>query len=79
MLASLSYSLVTYENARAAYDEACAAHDGKPADAVFMCAGSAQPGFWIEHDEDDIRRGIDQSYFVTAFTARVSGWYHWVE
>ncbi|KZV72401.1 oxidoreductase [Peniophora sp. CONT] len=72
ILASYSYSLDSFDNAQAAYDEACGAHNGTPADAVFMCAGSARPGFWIEQDEEDIRRGIDQSYSVTAFTARIA-------
>ncbi|VDB84632.1 unnamed protein product [Peniophora sp. CBMAI 1063] len=72
ILASHSHSLDSAENARKAYDAACAGHGGRPADAVFMCAGSAQPGFWVEYDEEQIRRGMDQSYFVAAYTAKIA-------
>ncbi|KAI0034443.1 oxidoreductase [Vararia minispora EC-137] len=72
ILRSYSFALNTLEGARAAYDAACAAHGGKPADAVFLCAGASKPGFWVEADEDDIKQGMDMTYWVSAWTARVA-------
>lgn len=71
MLKSYSYALDTLDGARSAYDAACAAHGSKPADAVFMCAGSSRPGFWVEQSEEQIKRAMDLTYWVAAWTSRV--------
>ncbi|VDB87978.1 unnamed protein product [Peniophora sp. CBMAI 1063] len=72
VLKSYSYALDTLEGARSAYDAACAAHGDKPADAVFMCAGSARPGFWVEQSEEQIKRAMDLTYWVAAWTSKVA-------
>ncbi|KZV76547.1 oxidoreductase [Peniophora sp. CONT] len=72
VLASYSYSLETLDGAQAAYNAACATHDGTPADAVFMCAGGSRPGFWVEQSEEQIRHSMDITYWVAAWTAKVA-------
>ncbi|KZV67049.1 oxidoreductase [Peniophora sp. CONT] len=71
VLKSYSYALDTLDGARSAYDAACAVHGDKPADAVFMCAGSSRPGFWVEQSEEQIERGMDLTYWVAAWTSKV--------
>jgi len=57
--------------ARKALEAACEPHGGQCPDAVFLCAGQSFPGYWVEQDEAAIRKGIDATYFVSAFTALV--------
>lgn len=40
-------------------------------DAFFLCAGSARPTFWIENTEDHLVQGMEQAYWVQAWTAHV--------
>lgn len=56
----------------AALDAACDENGGKCPDAVFLCAGSARPGFFIEENEASLRQDMDQCYWVQAWSALVS-------
>lgn len=40
-------------------------------DAFFLCAGSARPSFWIENTEQQLIHGMEQAYWVQAWTAHV--------
>lgn len=46
-------------------------YDNVPPDAVFCCAGSSTPGFFVEQDETSMRNGFDQTYWAQAWTALV--------
>ncbi|KDQ64577.1 hypothetical protein JAAARDRAFT_117758 [Jaapia argillacea MUCL 33604] len=69
LLKAYSFSLTTASTAKEALDAACKDHGGRCPDAVFLCAGKSTPGFWVEEDETTVRRGMDDTYFVQAFSA----------
>ena len=79
-LKAYSYSLVDSAASAAALQEASDDHGGKCPDAVFLCAGASRPGFFIEQDEDSLKRGMDDAYWVQALSAlvshRISSLYH---
>lgn len=66
-----SHSLASGAGAKAALAEACAAHGGAAPDAVFLCAGASHPGFFVEMNEEDLKKGMDDGYWVQAWTAWV--------
>lgn len=66
-----SKSLSTYEGAAAALEEACQPFDGKVPDAIFNCAGSSRPGYFVEETAETIKAGMDNAYWVQAYTALV--------
>ena len=41
-------------------------------DAFFLCAGSSQPGYFVEKTEGQLLYGMEQAYWVEAWTAHVS-------
>lgn len=67
-----SFPLNKGSSSAAAFDAACDGNGGKCPDAVFLCAGSARPGFFIEEDETSLRQGMDNAYWVQAWSALVS-------
>jgi len=72
ILRAYSFSLGTQENAANALEAACVPHGGQTPDAVFLCAGKATPGFFIEQTEESMRKGIDDTYWLAAWTALVA-------
>ncbi|KAJ7179079.1 oxidoreductase [Mycena filopes] len=68
-LKSYSYSINEAESASAALEAACAAHDGRCPDAIFLCAGTSTPGFFVEETEASQRNGMEMAYWVQASTA----------
>ncbi|KIY74151.1 oxidoreductase [Cylindrobasidium torrendii FP15055 ss-10] len=69
ILASYSFPLNEAAASAAALDAAAARHGGRTPDALFLCAGSSRPGFFIEQDEKSLREQMDGVYWVQAFTA----------
>ncbi|KAH9977903.1 oxidoreductase [Lactifluus volemus] len=69
ILKSYSFSLGTKEAAAEALEAACEPHGGQTPDAVFLCAGKATPGFFIEQTEESMRSGMDDTYWVAAWSA----------
>ncbi|KAJ6578198.1 oxidoreductase [Mycena capillaripes] len=67
-LHAYSFSLYNAVDSAAALQAACAPHDGKSPDAVFTCAGAARPMYFVEMTEEDLRRGMDDAYWVQAWT-----------
>ncbi|KAJ6540779.1 hypothetical protein B0H19DRAFT_1269315 [Mycena capillaripes] len=63
-LHAYSFSLYTAADSAAALTAACAPHGGNSPDAVFACAGSARPMYFVEMTEEDMRRGMDDAYWV---------------
>ncbi|KAJ7908299.1 oxidoreductase [Mycena leptocephala] len=68
-LKSYSYSINEAEAAAAALEDVCAAHDGRCPDAIFLCAGTSTPGFFVEETEASQRKGMEMAYWVQACTA----------
>ncbi|KAF7304349.1 Protein kinase domain-containing protein [Mycena chlorophos] len=68
-LLAYSFSLFDCAASEAALDAASAAHDGRCPDVIFMCAGGSAPAFWVEQDEASLRKLMDMSYWVQAWTA----------
>ncbi|KAJ7180157.1 oxidoreductase [Mycena crocata] len=68
-LKSYSYSINEAESASAALEAVCAAHDGRSPDAIFLCAGTSTPGFFVEETESSLRKGMEMAYWVQASTA----------
>ncbi|KAL6309664.1 oxidoreductase [Sparassis latifolia] len=72
ILKSYSFSVDDASNAAAALEAACEPHGGRCPDAMFLCAGKSRPGFFVEQDEESLRRGMDESYWAQAWSALVS-------
>ncbi|KAG9005748.1 3-dehydrosphinganine reductase [Tulasnella sp. JGI-2019a] len=68
-LASYSFPLNTGEGSAAALHAACEPFDGRVPDAAFLCAGSSQPGWFVDMDEAALKKGMEQGYWVQAFSA----------
>ncbi|KAF9464492.1 oxidoreductase [Collybia nuda] len=69
VLKMYSFSLNEESSSAAALEAACNGNGGKCPDALFLCAGSARPGFFIEEDEASLRQGMDNAYWVQAWSA----------
>lgn len=74
VLRSYSYSLTESASSSAALEAACASHGGRAPDAVFLCAGSATPGFFVELSAEEMESGMNQAYWVQAYSALVSAY-----
>jgi 3-dehydrosphinganine reductase len=70
-LQTLSFSLIEEEASAAALEAACKAHGGKSPDAVFLCAGKSTPGFFIEQDSRSLQSGMNNGYWIQAYSALV--------
>ncbi|KDR78011.1 hypothetical protein GALMADRAFT_64901 [Galerina marginata CBS 339.88] len=52
-----------------ALEVVCEAHGGKAPDAVFACAGSSKPMFFVEMKDSDLVDGMMNGYWIQAWTA----------
>ncbi|KAL0577687.1 3-dehydrosphinganine reductase [Marasmius crinis-equi] len=68
-LNAYSFALDTAAESSKALNAACEAHDGHAPDAVFACAGSSKPKFFLEMSEDELANGMVNAYWVQAWTA----------
>jgi 3-dehydrosphinganine reductase len=68
-LRTYSFSLTDADASEAALEAASQAHGGILPDAVFLCAGSSTPGFFVEEDAKSLQKGMDNTYWVQAYTA----------
>lgn len=66
-----SFSLNTSQESEKALIAACAPHNGKAPDAVFACAGSSKPMYFIDMTEEDLTAGMANGYWLQAWTAHV--------
>ncbi|PPQ97052.1 hypothetical protein CVT26_001275 [Gymnopilus dilepis] len=64
-----SHPLDSGSAATEALELVCAAHGGEAPDAVFSCAGSSRPLFFVEMEEKDLLDGMTNGYWVQAWTA----------
>ncbi|TCD65598.1 3-dehydrosphinganine reductase [Steccherinum ochraceum] len=64
-----SFSVHTTADAEASLDAACKPYGGKTPDAMFLCAGTARPGFFIEQDESSLKQSFDEIYWLSALPA----------
>lgn len=72
LLFAYSYDVGKDEEAETALREACKPHEGRSPDAVFLCAGKSTPRFFLEETASTLRRGMDDAYWVSAYSALVS-------
>ncbi|KAF7301724.1 Protein kinase domain-containing protein [Mycena indigotica] len=68
-LNSYSFSLNEADASTAALDAASAPHGGRTPDVIFLCAGTATPGFFVEQTEVSLRKAMDSAYWVQAWSA----------
>ncbi|KAG9037051.1 3-dehydrosphinganine reductase [Tulasnella sp. JGI-2019a] len=68
-LAMYSFPLNTGEGSAAALHAACEPFGGRVVDAAFLCAGSSQPDWFVNMDEAALLKGMEQGYWVQAFSA----------
>lgn len=66
-----SYALGSGSEATAALDAVCEPYEGEAPDAVFACAGSSKPMFFVEMEERDLTEGMSNAYWVQAWTSWV--------
>lgn len=66
-----SFSLNDAAASAAALEAACESHEGRNPDAMFLCAGGSAPGFFVEQTEASMRKGMDDGYWVQAWSALV--------
>lgn len=71
LLKAYSYPLTNATDSAAALHAVCEPHGGQAPDAIFTCAGSSKPKFFMEMTEDDLTQGMDNGYWVQAWTAFV--------
>ena len=71
ILKAYSYSLGTEKGAADALEASCEPHGGQTPDAVFLCAGKSTPGFFVEQTEESMRKGMDDTYWLAAWSAMV--------
>jgi len=69
VLKAHSFSLDTAVESAAALKAACDVHGGAAPDAVFACAGSSKPMYFVEMNERDLVQGMTAGYWVQAWTA----------
>ncbi|KAF6756246.1 oxidoreductase [Ephemerocybe angulata] len=67
-LQAKSADLLNATASTAALEAVCELHDGAAPDAVFTCAGSSKPMFFVEMTEQDMKDGMDYGYWVQAWT-----------
>lgn len=72
LLTAYSFSLNTAAESAAALDAVCKPHGGNAPDAVFACAGSSKPKFFMDMSEEDMEQGMINGYWVQAWTVMVS-------
>jgi 3-dehydrosphinganine reductase len=71
ILKAHSFSLDSAAESAAALHAVCDPHGGAAPDAVFACAGSSKPMFFVEMSERDMSEGMTAGYWVQAWTAFV--------
>ncbi|KAJ6466566.1 oxidoreductase [Mycena vitilis] len=68
ILAAHSFDLKTAASSAAALEAVCKPHNNQAPAAIFTCAGSQKPKFFMDMTEDELREGMDQGYWVQAWT-----------
>ncbi|KAG9050048.1 3-dehydrosphinganine reductase [Serendipita sp. 407] len=68
-ITSHSYSLTSLAGSTSALESAAEAHGGRAPDALFTCAGTAKPGYFLTMDENAMTEGMANSYWIQAFPA----------
>jgi len=69
VLKSYSFALNDLTSSTAALGAACEPHGNRCPDAMFLCAGKSTPGFFVEQNGDSLRQGMDNGYWVQAWSA----------
>lgn len=71
IIRAYSFSLNEAAQAEKALAAASAPHEGRVPDALYLCAGSARPGFFVEETPAGLQSAFDNVYWVQAWSAYV--------
>jgi 3-dehydrosphinganine reductase len=77
VLKAYSFSLAESDSSEKALEAACEAHGGRSPDAVFLCAGKATPGYFVEETARSLQDGMANAYWTQAWSAFVSCSHTW--
>jgi len=69
ILTAISFSVDNAKDAAASIDAASAAHGNRTPDAMFLCAGAAKPGFFVEQTEESFKGAMESTYWAQAWSA----------
>lgn len=61
----------TAEESEEALHTVCRPFGGAAPDAIFMCAGSAKPKFYVELTKEEVEQGMMNGFWLQAWTAYV--------
>jgi len=64
-----SHSLTELKGAQEALDDVCAPYGGRVPDAAFLVAGSSFPNFVVDETEESMKKGMNFTYWLQAWTA----------
>lgn len=68
-----SFAVNTEAGAAGSVKAASEAHGGRCPDAMFLCAGAARPGFFVDQDEALLKKQMEETYWAQALSALVRG------
>lgn len=73
IIQAISADLSSYETSNTALQTAIShpRFSGRAPDHVFLCAGFAKPGFFVQASERDLKQGLEGVYWVAVWTAQV--------
>ncbi|QRV87331.1 short chain dehydrogenase [Ceratobasidium sp. AG-Ba] len=71
IIKSYSFSVSDSAGSKAALEAACEPFGGTAPDAMFLCAGAANPRYFIEDDEETLQHAMTNAYWIQAFSAHV--------
>ncbi|KAF8883878.1 oxidoreductase [Gymnopilus junonius] len=69
IIQAFSHALDSGSAASEALELVCKTHGGAAPDAIFCCAGSSKPMFFVEMEEKDLTDGMSNGYWIQAWTA----------
>ncbi|KAJ7183200.1 oxidoreductase [Mycena filopes] len=72
LLAAYSFDLSTHAVSASALGAVCKPYDDRSPDAIFNCAGSSKPMFFVDMTEEDMSVGMAQGYWVQAWTVMLA-------
>ncbi|KAJ7201661.1 oxidoreductase [Mycena pura] len=72
ILAGYAFDLSTAEGSASVLDAVCKPHDDHSPDAIFTCAGTQKPMFFMDMTENDMAEGMVQGYWIQAWTVMLA-------
>lgn len=73
LIEAYSFAVDEAKGAEDALDAASSPHGGAVPDAMFLVAGTARPGFFVEQTEESFALSMQETYWAQAWSALVRG------